>query len=61
MKSAALLLILVVAACSDSGTPTSEEQRQLDEAERLLDDAQANLEGIDDRDLAPNEATAQPR
>jgi hypothetical protein len=50
MKSRLIFLSLpLLMACErNSATPTTEENRQLDEAERLLNEAPANLEAVDD-------------
>jgi hypothetical protein len=59
--SAALCLALTLAACGHREVPTSEENRQLDEADRLLNEAPANLDAIDDSGLAANDAAAEPQ
>ena len=47
-----MLLALVLSGCQrDPAAPTAEENRQLDEAANLLDQAPANLEAIDDGGL----------
>jgi len=47
-----LLLTLVVTGCErNPDAPTAEENRQLDEAANLLNEAPANLESIDDAGL----------
>ena len=53
MKFAYLFLALpLLAACErKSDTPTAEESRQLDDAANLLNQAPANLEGVDDSAL----------
>ena len=53
MKFAYLLLTLpLLAACErKSDTPTAEESRQLDDAAKLLDQAPANLDRVDDSAL----------
>jgi uncharacterized lipoprotein YajG len=58
MRLSCLLVALgLLAACDrNPETPTAEENRQLDEAADLLNQAPANLEGVDDRAL--NDAAA---
>jgi len=47
-----LLLTLAVTSCQrNPDAPTAAENRQLDEAANLLDEAPANLEAIDDAGL----------
>lgn len=60
-KSVFVLLTLALSACHpDAGAPTAEENRQLDEAANLLNEAPANLEAIDDAGLGDtNEAAEQ--
>ena len=43
-----LALPLLTACERDPGTPTVEENRQLDEAGQMLNEAPANLEAVDD-------------
>jgi hypothetical protein len=58
-KSLALALLLLTACRSDPAAPTAEENRQLDEAANMLNQAPANLEAIDDSGLdAANESEA---
>ena len=48
-----LLLALGISGCQrNPDAPTAAENRQLDEAANLLDEAPANLEAIDDSGLA---------
>ena len=59
MRKVLLLLApLVLTGCQrDPAAPTAEENRQLDEAANLLNEAPANLEAIDDSGLGEaNEA-----
>ena len=52
-------LLLCLSACDRSpDVPTAAENRDLDQAARMLDDAEGNLAGIDDNGLAP--APADP-
>jgi hypothetical protein len=53
MKFAAIFIaLLLLASCDRSSTvPTAEENRQLDDAANLLNEAPANLESIDDSAL----------
>ena len=53
MKIATLLVCLtLLTGCSgDPAVPTSEENRQLDDASQMLNEAPANLEAVDDGDL----------
>ena len=62
MRQAVLVLsALTLAACGDEAVPTSVESRQLDEADRLLNEAPANLEAVDDGALAGDDVpAAQP-
>ena len=59
MKIAALFIVLALAtACSrEQSVPTSEENRQLDDAANLLDQAPANLESVDDSGLGEADRT----
>ena len=51
-KRAMLMASLALAACQGtSDAPTAEENRQLDDAANLLDQAPANLESVDDAGL----------
>jgi hypothetical protein len=61
MKLAPLLLISLLASCGrGSDVPTAEENRQLDEAEQMLNEAPANLEAVDDYGLgSSNEGRAE--
>ena len=54
MRNAAIFMAsLALAACGGrSDAPTAEENRQLDDAANLLDQAPANLERVDDAGLA---------
>jgi hypothetical protein len=46
------MALLALAACrGTSDAPTAEENRQLDDAANLLDQAPANLESVDDAGL----------
>lgn len=61
MKVALLLLIPLLASCGrGSDVPTAEENRQLDEAEQMLNEAPENLEAVDDYGLGGN-AVDEPR
>lgn len=63
-RSIALLAMLFLTSCgADPAAPTAEEDRQLDEAANMLNQAPANLEAIDDSELgAGNESEeAAPR
>ena len=53
MKIATLLVCLtLLTGCSgDPVVPTSEENRQLDDASQMLNEAPANLEAVDDGGL----------
>jgi hypothetical protein len=52
-RTVCVLLALVLSGCQrDPAAPTAEEDRQLDEAANLLNQAPANLEAIDDGALA---------
>ena len=53
MKIATLLVCLaLLTGCSgDPAVPTSEENRQLDDASQMLNDAPANLGAVDDGGL----------
>lgn len=52
MRPALFLLPMLLVACQpETTTPTTEESARLDEAANLLNDAPANLEGIDDSAL----------
>jgi len=60
-KTGLILLTLTLTACQrDPAAPTAEENRQLDEAANLLDEAPANLEAIDDGGLGDTNAAAEP-
>lgn len=51
-KSVVLLAPLLLTSCQgDPDAPTAEENRQLDEAANMLNQAPANLEAIDDSGL----------
>ena len=51
-KSIVPLALLFLTSCgSDPAAPTAEENRQLDEAANMLNQAPANLEAIDDSGL----------
>lgn len=59
-----ILVLGGVCGCNrEQPTPTAAESRQLDDAANLLNEAPANLEGIDDSALAPvnTPAPAEPR
>ena len=45
-------LTLLTACSGDSSVPTGEENRQLDDASAMLNDAPANLEAVDDGGLS---------
>jgi hypothetical protein len=56
-----ILCLALLAGCSDPAVPTTEENRQLDDASAMLNEAPANLEAVDDGGLgsangAANEA-----
>ena len=57
MKIATLLIgIALLTACSgDPAVPTGEENRQLDDASQMLNEAPANLEAVDDGGLGSAE------
>ena len=60
------MALAVLASCrGNPDQPTAEEKRQLDEAERLLNEAPANLESVSDDGLAAangeGNADAPPR
>ncbi len=60
-KTGLLLLILILTGCQrDPAAPTAEENRQLDEAANLLNEAPANLEAIDDGGLGESNGVAEP-
>ena len=51
-RAPSLFLTLVLASCGGNpDAPTAAENRQLDEAANLLNEAPANLEAIDDAGL----------
>lgn len=60
-------LCLLLAACHQGTAPTAEQNRQLDNAEAMLDSAPRTLSNIDENALAPadgnslNEASAASR
>ena len=59
MRLALALMMLSLSACErNSAAPTGEENRQLDDADRMLNEAPANLEAVDDAGLGLN--SAQP-
>lgn len=62
MKIAILLTCLVLlAGCgADRTIPTSEENRQLDDASAMLNEAPANLEAVDDSGLGSADANEAP-
>ena len=52
IRALSLFLTLVLASCGrNPDAPTAAENRQLDEAANLLNEAPANLEAIDDAGL----------
>jgi hypothetical protein len=52
MRKSLLLALLALTACQrDPREPTAAENRQLDEAANMLNEAPANLEAIDDSGL----------
>ena len=60
-KSIFLLLPLALSACQrDADAPTAEENRQLDEAANLLNEAPANLEAIDDGGIGETNKASEP-
>jgi hypothetical protein len=59
-KTVFLLLPLILSACQrDPAAPTAEENRGLDEAANLLNEAPANLEAIDDGGLEDTNGLAE--
>jgi len=62
MKEASLVLLaLILTGCQrDPGAPTAAENRQLDEAANLLNEAPANLEAIDDSGLGAANGSEEP-
>ena len=61
MKSLLLLVPLLISGCQrDPAAPTAEENRQLDEAANLLNEAPANLETIDDSGLGATDNLEAP-
>ena len=60
-KSLFLLLALMLSGCHrDPAAPTAEENRKLDEAANLLNEAPANLEAIDDSGLGATDNLEAP-
>ena len=59
-RSAILGAALLLAAC-EGGTdaPTADENRRLDEAANLLNEAPANLDAIDDSEVANSPAVEE--
>jgi len=57
-----LICLALLAGCNeDPAVPTSEENRQLDDASEMLNEAPANLEAVDDGGLGSAEpANAAP-
>jgi len=56
-----LLALLSLAACGgDSGAPTEEQNAELDRAEQMLNEAPADLSGIDDNALGGTSAPDEP-
>ena len=57
-----LICLALLAGCSeDPAVPTSEENRQLDDASEMLNEAPANLDAVDDGGLGSAEpANAAP-
>jgi hypothetical protein len=63
-RSLLLLAVMMLTGCQgDPAAPTAEENRQLDEAANMLNQAPANLEAIDDNGLgaANGSEEAAPR
>ena len=62
MKIAHLFLVLaLLAGCQrDASVPTTEENAQLDDAANLLNEAPADLEGVDDGGLGSTNETETP-
>jgi hypothetical protein len=56
-RSAILLVIAAAAACSQSNAPSAEQNRALDNAGQMLDDAPDALNQIEGNALAGNEAS----
>lgn len=55
-----MLVLLCLSACNrGAAVPTPAENRDLDEAGRLLDNAEGDLAGIDGNGLAPAPADPQ--
>jgi hypothetical protein len=59
MKLAPVILAMLLAACRNEAppAPTSEQARQLDEAEAMLNDLAANEEGPADRSTGPSNSS----
>jgi hypothetical protein len=55
MASGPFLLSVVLAACSPASTPSSEDNRQLANAEEMLNSAPGELSDIDENALAQDE------
>ena len=55
-----LALALLAGCQKDSSVPTAEENAQLDDAANLLNDAPADLEGVDDGGLGSTNDAATP-
>ena len=56
-----LICLALLAGCSeDPAVPTSEENRQLDDASEMLNKAPANLEAVDDGGLGSSGANEAP-
>ncbi|MFP5328577.1 MAG: hypothetical protein ACLGHC_00345 [Alphaproteobacteria bacterium] len=57
-----LLALLSLAACSgDSGAPTEEQKAELDRAEQMLNEAPADLSGIDENALGDASPAEDPQ
>lgn len=61
MKQSLVLVLLLTGCHGDPAAPTAEDNRQLDEAANMLNQAPANLEAIDDSGLgAANGSEGDP-
>ena len=55
-----LCLVLLTGCSGDPSVPTSEENRQLDDASAMLNEAPANLEAVDDGGLGSADVNEAP-
>ena len=53
-----ICMTLLTGCSDDPAVPTSEENRQLDDASEMLNEAPANLETVDDGGLGPANGNA---